>query len=209
MHIVLCTGIDDHQLAVFYHLVVQVVVESLTMLRENRREGHAPAFGQGDSFHDSDDFLLDPAHLDIVAGDGVHLVAKSAGIIDLLDLALFLHEPHRDDGAGKAVGGLFLDLCHRDARQIGNLQGVVPAGRREIVYRSALGDGSGDHIAEFPGGSGVQDSDPGGERGNRRLRTHPDDVSDFDIVGKNGLFSRVEVDHCRIAGNIQSEIIKP
>ena len=32
---------------------------------------------------------------------------------------------------------------------------------------------------------------------------------DFDIVGKNGLFSRVEVDHCRIAGNIQSEIIKP
>ena len=75
MHVVLSSGIDDHQFARLHYLVVEMVVESLPVLGQDGREGHAPTLLEHKTFHLSYDFLLDDSDLDAVPGDSVHLLA--------------------------------------------------------------------------------------------------------------------------------------
>ena len=98
MHVVLRSGVDDHKFARLHYLVVEMVVEGLPVLGQDRREGHAPALLEHKTFHLSDNLLLHYSKPDIVSGDGVHLLAKGSGIVKFLNLTWFLDESHRDYG---------------------------------------------------------------------------------------------------------------
>ena len=94
VHIVLRSGIDYHQLARLNYLVVSMVVQCLAVLGENGREGWTPALAHCHAFHSADDFLLDDARHNASAAGCVHLEPESAGVVDLLNLALFFYKAH-------------------------------------------------------------------------------------------------------------------
>ena len=64
------------------------------------------------------------------------------------------------------------------------------------------------HVERTIGG-GFTDSDFGGLGCHRRLRTHPDDVSNLHIIGVEGLFPVVQIYYGRHSRLIQTEIIQP
>ena len=94
VHVVLRSCVDDHQFARFDDLVMEVVVESLTVLGQDGRERHSPAFLEHKALHLSDNILLDDSDLDVVPSDRVHFLSQSSGIVKLLNLTRFLDEPH-------------------------------------------------------------------------------------------------------------------
>ena len=106
MHIILGTGVDHHQLARLDDLVVQMIVQSLTMLGKDCRERHAPTFAEGHTLHLADNLLLDDPDLDTVTCHCVHPLPESSGIINLLDLTLLLDKSHRDDSLHEFLGGV-------------------------------------------------------------------------------------------------------
>ena len=198
------TGVDDHQLARFDDLVMQVVVQGLAVLGQDGRERDAPALGQGYAFHLADDLLFDDARNDAVARDGMHLVTEGAGVVDRGDFNLFLDQSHRDDRLdqreGTAVGR---------AQQFHQFQRIVVAGRRKVMDRTAGGEGflyiRFQRAIRLRGG----DAHKGSFRRDGRLRAHPDDVPDLHIVRIDGLFAALDVEDCGVLGIIQPEIIKP
>ena len=90
MLVALHARVDDHQLARFDDLVVDMVVQGFAVLGEDGGEGDAPALGEGHAFHLAHDVLLDNPEADAVTGDGMHLEAQVARGVDGGDLHGFL-----------------------------------------------------------------------------------------------------------------------
>ena len=120
------------------------------MLGKDCRERHAPTFAEGHTLHLADNLLLDDPDLHVLAGHGVHPIAKGACIVDLVDLALLLHESHRDDGLDEFLGGVLAavlvnrsdpgDILCGDANQSGQLHRVVVPARRKEMNIPACGE---------------------------------------------------------------------
>ena len=154
VHIILGTGVDHHQLAWLDDLVVQMIVQSLTMLGKDCRERHAPTFAEGHTLHLADNLLLDDPALDAVAGHSMHPLSESSGIVDLLDLALFLDKPHRDDSLHEFLGGVLAAVLvdRGDTGHIligyshkgGEFHRVVVAARRKEMNIPACGQSLSD-----------------------------------------------------------------
>ena len=89
-------GIDYHQLAGGNDLVVEVIVQGLTMLGKDGWEGHAPALRQRDGLHLADNGLLDNAGNNAVAADSVHLLPEGTGDVELFHLAGLLDDTEID-----------------------------------------------------------------------------------------------------------------
>ncbi len=151
VHIVLGSCVDHHQFAWLDDLVVQMVVQGFAMLGKDGRERHSPPFAEGNTFHLADNHLLDDSDLHVLTGHGVHPLSESAGIVNLLDLTLFLHESHRDDSLHKFLGGVFAAVlvnrshsCHiliGYSYKSGQFHRVVVTARRKEMNIPASGEG--------------------------------------------------------------------
>ena len=154
VHIILGTGVDHHQFARLDDLVVQMIVQSLTMLGKDCRERHAPTFAEGHTLHLADNLLLDDPDLDAVAGHSMHPLSESSGIINLLDLTLLLDKPHRDDSLHEFLGGVLAAVLvdRGDTGHIligyshkgGEFHRVVVAARRKEMNIPACGQSLSD-----------------------------------------------------------------
>ena len=219
VHVVLGAGIDDKELTGLDHLVVEVVVEGFPVLGKDGRERHAPSLGEGHAFHDPDNLLLQDSGLDVVAGHGVHQLSQRSCIVELLDLARFLDKAHGDHGLDQFLGSMPASvLVHRGhpghvfgghSCQGGEFHRVEISARREEVDLAAGGKGCLDHGADVIVRSRPSDSRQGGLRGHGRLRAHPDDVAEFDVVCEYALVPGVEVDHGCHERLVNPEIVQP
>ena len=134
----------------------------------------------------------------------MHLISEEAGIVDELDFALLLEKPHAYHGIDK--------LCRRLcvlAEEVTQDKGVVVPCRREKMHFAAGCQGGGDCLRECGCRSGCVSAGVCGPGGYGRLRAHPDDVVDCEIVRIYGCLCFVKVDYGTVERLVDSEIIDP
>ena len=92
--VALGTGIHHKETSRSDYLVMGVVVQSLTVLRENCGERHAPALREGNALHPPDNLLFKHTGTASLACNRVHLDSEVAGIVNRLYFTVLLNKAH-------------------------------------------------------------------------------------------------------------------
>ena len=132
----------------------------------------------------------------------MHPVAEVSCFVKFLDLALLLDETECNNSLHKLLRSTACsnwgNLAHsgrRNACQFRQLHLVVISCRRKEMHRTSGSNCSSNSLVKLSKRSGSGTSDRNTLRGNRRLRTHPDDVINIHIVSIKALVCSIKVDH--------------
>jgi hypothetical protein len=151
---------------------------------------------------------LGDAGLDHAYGRDVHIHGNIDGLLDLGDLFGPLDGPHFDDGTDELNRGFGGGLAGRDPKPIHELEHVLrPVGRQEMD-RALFRPGVRQKRLQSSDGSRPHDARLRGPLPDRRLRPHPDEVLDGQVIAVNRVRPFVEVDDPGQPGEIESEEVQ-
>ena len=202
-------GVDDGQTAFGDYLVMRMVVQCLTVLRQDGGEGRHVASADYHAFHHTHEVLLQQAGLHDLRGSHVHGVAEVAGYVNLLYLARFLDEAHLHYGFDEFLARAVLHLVERNAQKFVEDNHVAVAVLRQEMHLAAFGHGFLQNLLKLCHRGCLSHTYLFGTAGHQGLRSHPDDVVEVYIVAEDNLFSALHIDDGRHVWLIYTEIVKP
>ncbi len=163
------------------------------------------ATGQGNAFDLAGDVPFKKTGTGHGHGFAVHGGGGYHGAFYLSDLFPALDRAQGDNGLEQSRGRIAFNGAVTDAQQFFQLGGILlPVGRQEVDL-PALAQGVLQCVLELGERPGFVDADPGAAAFQRRLRTHPNDVIDVEIVAEDRLPVLIDVDERGQAWKAQAE----
>ncbi len=208
VHQSLCASVHQQHVAGLQDAVVLVVVERFAMLRQNHGEGDAVAVRQGDALCQAGQFALGLTLHAATHHGGVHLHADLAGLVHLVDFALLFRGTEVHDAHNQIQRSGLADVVDVHACEVSHQDLVVAAILRGEVHLAALRLRLLDEFGELCERTSLRHAHFLGQRGNRRLVAHPNDVVDGEVVAEDNRLVRVEVNDGGDVGDGKSEEIE-
>ena len=201
-------GVHKQHIAGLQDAIVQMVMQCLAMLRQNHGEGDAVAVRQGDAFSQTGQLALGFAFHSAAHHGGMHLHADFASLVHLVDFALFFRRTEVYDAHNQLYRGGLTDVVDIDTGEVGHQNLVVATILRGEMHFAALGLSLLDKLSQLRERTGLRYAHLFGQRGNRRLVAHPDDVVDGEIVAEDDGLVCVKIDDGGNVGDGKSKEIK-
>lgn len=137
----------------------------------------------------------------------MHGIAYVAGLVDLLDLTLLLDEPHGYHCLDELLGSFAAHTVKWHPEHPVQADHVLVAVRREEMHLASACLGLGDILVQLGERECPGNSHRSGLVSDQRLRAHPDDIVDIDIIAEDDLFARLQVDDGSQIGVRKAEIV--